>query len=207
MVVAYGLLLPKAILDAPRLGCFNLHGSLLPRWRGAAPIQRAVMAGDAQTGVIVVGIIALMALSLSVLLALRTGRMKRQYRVLSAADGRASFIEVVARKNEEVQGLREDVARLAGALQGTQAELQQAVRHIGVVRYDAFGDMGGRMSFSAAMVDDHGNGFVITTIHARSESRSYIKELRGGMAEVNLSPEETAAVGDAVAGIPDGRIE
>ena len=165
------------------------------------------MTWDAQTGVIVVGIIALVALSMSVLLALRTGRMKRQYRVLSAADGRASFIEVVARKTEEVQGLREDVARLTGVLQGTQAELQQAVRHIGVVRYDAFGDMGGRMSFSAAMIDDHGNGFVITTIHARSESRSYIKELRGGMAEVNLSPEETAAVGDAVAGIPDGRIE
>jgi methionyl-tRNA formyltransferase len=53
IVVAYGLLLPKAILDAPRLGCFNLHGSLLPRWRGAAPIQRAVMAGDAETGVMV----------------------------------------------------------------------------------------------------------------------------------------------------------
>jgi len=53
IVVAYGLLLPKAILEAPRLGCFNLHGSLLPRWRGAAPIQRAVMAGDAQTGVMV----------------------------------------------------------------------------------------------------------------------------------------------------------
>jgi methionyl-tRNA formyltransferase len=53
IVVAYGLLLPKAVLDAPRLGCFNLHGSLLPRWRGAAPIQRAVMAGDAQTGVMV----------------------------------------------------------------------------------------------------------------------------------------------------------
>ena len=53
VVVAYGLLLPKAILDAPRLGCFNLHGSLLPRWRGAAPIQRAVMAGDVETGVMV----------------------------------------------------------------------------------------------------------------------------------------------------------
>ena len=53
IVVAYGLLLPKAILEAPRLGCLNLHGSLLPRWRGAAPIQRAVMAGDAQTGVMV----------------------------------------------------------------------------------------------------------------------------------------------------------
>jgi len=51
VVVAYGLLLPKAILDAPRLGCFNLHGSILPRWRGAAPIHRAVMAGDSITGV------------------------------------------------------------------------------------------------------------------------------------------------------------
>jgi methionyl-tRNA formyltransferase len=51
VVVAYGLLLPRAILDAPRLGCFNLHGSILPRWRGAAPIHRAVMAGDAITGV------------------------------------------------------------------------------------------------------------------------------------------------------------
>ena len=53
VVVAYGLLLPKPILDAPRLGCLNLHGSLLPRWRGAAPIQRAVMAGDKRTGVMV----------------------------------------------------------------------------------------------------------------------------------------------------------
>jgi len=51
VVVAYGLLLPKPILEAPRLGCFNLHGSLLPGWRGAAPIQRAIMAGDAETGV------------------------------------------------------------------------------------------------------------------------------------------------------------
>ena len=51
VVVAYGLLLPRAILDAPRLGCFNLHGSILPRWRGAAPIHRAVMAGDTITGV------------------------------------------------------------------------------------------------------------------------------------------------------------
>ena len=51
IVVAYGLILPKPILDAPRLGCFNVHASLLPRWRGAAPIQRAIMAGDAKTGV------------------------------------------------------------------------------------------------------------------------------------------------------------
>ena len=51
VVAAYGLILPKAVLDAPRLGCLNIHASLLPRWRGAAPIQRAIMAGDAETGV------------------------------------------------------------------------------------------------------------------------------------------------------------
>ncbi|SMX40525.1 methionyl-tRNA formyltransferase [Maliponia aquimaris] len=51
VVVAYGLILPQAILDAPRHGCLNIHASLLPRWRGAAPIHRAIMAGDAQTGV------------------------------------------------------------------------------------------------------------------------------------------------------------
>jgi methionyl-tRNA formyltransferase len=51
VVVAYGLLLPKAILAAPRLGCLNIHASLLPRWRGAAPIQRALMAGDTETGI------------------------------------------------------------------------------------------------------------------------------------------------------------
>src|SRR5581483_10478645 len=49
VVVAYGLILPKPILEAPPLGCFNLHASLLPRWRGAAPINRAIMAGDAET--------------------------------------------------------------------------------------------------------------------------------------------------------------
>ena len=53
IVVAYGLLLPKAILDAPRFGCFNGHASLLPRWRGAAPIQRAIMAGDKKTGMMI----------------------------------------------------------------------------------------------------------------------------------------------------------
>jgi len=53
VVVAYGMILPQAVLDAPKLGCFNLHASLLPRWRGAAPINRAIMAGDRESGVMV----------------------------------------------------------------------------------------------------------------------------------------------------------
>jgi methionyl-tRNA formyltransferase len=51
VVAAYGLILPQAVLDAPRHGCLNVHGSILPRWRGAAPVQRAILAGDARTGV------------------------------------------------------------------------------------------------------------------------------------------------------------
>lgn len=154
--------------------------------------------------VILIAIIAVTGFGLSLLVYARTGRMRRQYRVLSAADGRASFIEVVARKTEEVEALRADVARLAAELKGTQVELNQAIRHVSVIRYDAFGDMGGRMSHSAALVDDHGNGFVMTTIHARSESRSYMKELRGGMCEVPLSPEEEQAVARVVDDLPRG---
>jgi methionyl-tRNA formyltransferase len=57
VVVAYGLILPQAVIDAPRLGCINIHGSLLPRWRGAAPIHRAIMAGDTETGITIMRIV------------------------------------------------------------------------------------------------------------------------------------------------------
>lgn len=57
VVVAYGVILPQAVIDTPRLGCINIHGSLLPRWRGAAPIHRALMAGDTETGVTIMRIV------------------------------------------------------------------------------------------------------------------------------------------------------
>lgn len=57
IVVAYGLLLPQSVLDAPRLGCINVHGSLLPRWRGAAPIQRALLSGDKETGICIMQLV------------------------------------------------------------------------------------------------------------------------------------------------------
>lgn len=62
------------------------------------------------------------------------------------------------------------------------------------MRYDAFGDMGGRLSFSAALVDDNGDGLVISSIHARGESRTYAKNLSGGSSSLELTPEETDAV-------------
>lgn len=163
------------------------------------------MTWDTQTSVIAVGAVALVSLLLGLVLLVRTGRMRQQYRVLDAADGRESFVEAVARKAQEVEALRDDVATLAASIRATQSELNRAIRHVGLIRYDAFGDMGGRMSFSVALVDDFGNGFILTTVHARSESRTYIKEIRGGMAEVTLSPEESQALEDAISQTPGSR--
>jgi hypothetical protein len=72
-----------------------------------------------------------------------------------------------------------------------------ALRHVAVVRYDAFGDMGGRLSFSAALLDGNGDGLVISSINGRSETRTYAKSLRGMESEHRLSPEEERAIAQA----------
>ena len=116
-------------------------------------------------------------------------------------------LAALARHTRRLDGADAALDELRSFAEATRTDLGRALTRLGLVRYDAFGDMGGRMSFSAALIDDHGNGFVLTSVHARSESRSYIKQLRGGMSEVNLSPEESAAVADAVASIPQGRLD
>lgn len=151
---------------------------------------------------IIAAIAAGVALVLIVFLVNRTARMRRDYSVLQGADGRDSFVEVVARKSEEVEALRAEVVGLTAQLERTRHDLSLALRHVSVVRYDAFGDMGGRMSFSAAMTDDLGDGIVLTTIHARAESRTYIKGVRRGEAEVFLSPEEQQAVDEVMRSLP-----
>lgn len=92
---------------------------------------------------------------------------------------------------------------LEAALASLRGELSQALRHVAVVRYDAFGDMGGRMSFSAAVVDDTGDGMVISSIHARGESRTYAKGIVGGDSEIVLTPEERQALDAARTGRDD----
>ncbi|MDN4161290.1 DUF4446 family protein [Nocardioides abyssi] len=91
---------------------------------------------------------------------------------------------------EDVHGLRQEVAAL-------RAEASDALRHLAVVRYDAFGDMGGHLSWSLALLDDGGNGVVLTSIHGRSDSRTYAKNVAGWTCEQQLSPEEEEAVSAA----------
>jgi len=144
--------------------------------------------------------LGLIALVVGVIALIMLRRMRRDL-VLLAADGDApSFLEAVARKSEQVQGLRAEVDDLSALLARTRTELADALRHVSVVRYDAFGDMGGRLSFSAAMLDDGGDGLVLTSIHGRTESRTYIKGVKGGTTEASLSPEEQQAVTFAMRG-------
>ena len=91
---------------------------------------------------------------------------------------------------EDVHGLRQEVAAL-------RAETRDALRHLAVVRYDAFGDMGGHLSWSVAVLDDGGNGVVLTSIHGRSEARTYAKSIAGWTCEQQLSPEEDEAIDHA----------
>ena len=95
---------------------------------------------------------------------------------------------------------RARLAALEADVLAVQGDLAQALRHVAVVRYDAFGDMGGRMSFSAAIVDDLGDGMVISSIHARGESRTYAKGIVGGDSEGVLTPEERQALDAARTG-------
>nr|WP_202881478.1 DUF4446 family protein [Pedococcus badiiscoriae] len=88
----------------------------------------------------------------------------------------------------------------SGDLAALRADLAQALRHVAVVRYDAFGDMGGRLSFSAAIIDDRGDGLVFSSIHARGESRTYAKGIVGGGSDATLTPEEQQALAAARTG-------
>ncbi len=92
------------------------------------------------------------------------------------------------------QDLPTDVEGLRAEVQALRTEAAQALRHLAVVRYDAFGDMGGHLSWSMALLDDGGDGVLLTSIHGRSEARTYAKNIRAWSCEQQLSPEETEAV-------------
>jgi len=83
--------------------------------------------------------------------------------------------------------------------EGTRRDVSDALRHVSVIRYDAFGDMGGRLSFSAALLDDAGDGLVLTSINGRQETRVYAKPITDGGSSYNLSSEEEEAIRQAMA--------
>lgn len=122
-------------------------------------------------------VVAALSLTASTLLARRVLRLERERRGPLALRGGERGVEQLAREVAQVRG-----------------ELATSLRHVAVVRYDAFGDLAGRLSFSAALLDDTGDGVVLTSIHGRSETRSYAKGVCGGRSPHPLSPEEKEAI-------------
>jgi hypothetical protein len=120
--------------------------------------------------------LALVAAAFSVLALRRSTRSRRR------ATGEAL--------PDDVHGLRQEVAAL-------RAEAADALRHLAVVRYDAFGDMGGHLSWSLALLDEAGHGVVLTSIAGRSEARTYAKSVSAWTSDQPLSPEEEEAIANA----------
>jgi hypothetical protein len=121
-------------------------------------------------------VVALAALATAVLALRRTSRPPRP---VEAGD-----------LPEDVHGLRQEVAAL-------RLDSADALRHLAVVRYDAFSDVGGQLSWSAALLDDHGNGVVLTSIHGRNDARTYAKSITAFDCDQPLSPEEADALAHA----------
>ena len=127
----------------------------------------------------------------------RLEALRGQHEVLTA-DGGTDVVSVLAGQNATIARLRAEVAAVRGDQEAVRGDVAQSLRHVAVVRYDAFGDMGGRMSFTAALLDDSGDGLVITSINGRTESRAYAKGVKEGGSDQSLSPEEIQAIGLAL---------
>lgn len=163
---------------------------------------------DAQSAMIVAiaGIfVAVVGVVLAAVALLKFYRLQRSYDLLSVREGRESIVDVLARTREELADVADEVVATQRDLADTRRDLSMALRHVAVVRYDAFGDMGGRYSFSAALLDDAGDGLMITSIHGRTETRSYLKGVRAGSSDIDLSPEEQQAIATARGHLPPMR--
>jgi hypothetical protein len=108
-------------------------------------------------------------------------------------------------QGKQVQRLEAAVRRLAKGERQLGETLRATIQHVAVVRFDAFEDMGGRLSFSAALLDRNGDGLVITSINGRQDTRCYAKRVENGTSIHNLSEEEEQAIRDAMEGAQSGR--
>lgn len=133
-------------------------------------------------------VVALVALLIAVLALLRTGGGRGRA-------GRSPARTGHGRRRPIREPLSPD--RVTAEIQALRTDTATALRHVAVVRYDAFGDMGGHLSWSLALLDDEGDGVVLTSIHGRSDSRTYAKNVTGWSASQQLSPEESEAIGFA----------
>ncbi len=148
-------------------------------------------------------IVALASLALSLLAVGALFALARRFRrprdvEEGPADERLEF--VAESQGRAIQRLEGAIRQLAGGEKALGEALRRAVRHVGLVRFDAFEDMGGRLSFSVALLNDNSDGIVITSINGRQDTRCYAKQVQRGTSIHNLSDEEEQAIREAMSG-------
>jgi hypothetical protein len=149
---------------------------------------------------IIVAGIALLTFLITLILAARLRKVRRAYSMLRGQGADKDIVSAFSRVMGRVQSMEQRVDKVVGAQEEETLLRKLALQRFGLVRYDAFDDMGGRMSFSAALLDDNGDGVIISSINGRTETRTYAKLVRGLTSEHNLSDEEREAIAVAVAG-------
>ena len=136
---------------------------------------------------------SVVATALGVLALAGQRRVRRAYRLFTGGS-REDVVQLLGRHVSEVRDLRGQVAALSARSDELRDLLGSTVSRVATLRYDAFADMGGHMSYSTALLDERGNGVVLTSIHGRSDTRTYAKPVRGGRSEHTLSEEEATVI-------------
>jgi hypothetical protein len=144
--------------------------------------------------VIVLASVCVLSILFIVYLVWRTRRLESDYELLTRGTQGQNFVEIVNENIVQTLKLRDEVEGLSERYAFVLRRMAGAVQHVGVVRYDAFRDLGGLLSFSIAMLDDRGNGLAISSIYGRSESRTYTKPIVERDSSYQLSPEEREAI-------------
>lgn len=143
---------------------------------------------------------AVVLLVVVAVMGLRLRRLTRTYRAAVGPDGAQDLVEAVSQQQSAIARLREDLGTVHANTEALRDLQRVAVSRVGLVRYDAFPDMGGMLSFSAVLADEHGDGVVVSAINGRQETRVYGKPLVSGDSEHTLSDEEQEAVRAALDG-------
>ena len=156
---------------------------------------------------IVAGVAAL-CLLMVLIFAMRLRKLRREYALLRSEDGdERDIFAAVGRSMRKLDAADKRMDDLTKALQDHAAIGRFSIQKFGMVRYNAFEEMGGNLSFSLALLDDHGDGVILTSISGRTEARIYAKPVKGLTSSHNLSDEEREAISSAVAGYERGESE
>lgn len=148
---------------------------------------------------LVVALLALVAFLFVLILALRVRKLRREYAILRGEGSEKDIVAATGRAMRQIEGIDRRVDGVVKAQERQAAVARLAIQKFGIVRYDAFEEMGGRLSFSAAFLDDNGDGVVLTSINGRTETRTYAKPVKGLGSDYNLSEEERSAIATAAA--------